>query len=185
MGRTVYSIARRSFRRGSLIQSTLVLSAMLLIQSCGGGSSTPPPPPPPPPAAAPAFWPPIGTYSPTQITLSDTTANATIYYTTDDSTPTTSSPKYVSPIAISSSTTIKAMAAAPGFSPSRITAAIYTVPAQNGVGPAVSIVLTTDDHSRTMQPQAGTNTTTAPRTPAPGTLLDQTQTHPPHRRHAA
>jgi len=39
MGRTVYSIARRSFRCGSLIQSTLVLSAMLLIQSCGGGSS--------------------------------------------------------------------------------------------------------------------------------------------------
>ncbi len=175
----MHSIARRGFRRGSLIQSTLVLSAMLLIQSCGGGSSTPPPPPPPPPAAAPAFWPPIGTYSPTQITLSDTTANATIYYTTDGSTPTTSSPKYVSPIAISSSTTIKAMAAAPGFSPSRITAAIYTVPAQNGVGPAVSIVLTTDDHSRTMQPQAGTNFTTAASSPGRVIYVDETQTYQP------
>ncbi len=89
----MYSIARRSFRRRSLVQSTLVLSAMLLIQSCGGGSSAPPPPPPPPPpaAATPSFWPGAGTYSPTQITLSDTTANATIYYTTDGSTPNTSS----------------------------------------------------------------------------------------------
>ncbi len=173
----MHSIARRGFRRGSLIQSTLVLSAMLLIPSCGEGSSTPPPPPPPLPAAAPAFWPPIGTYSPTQITLSDTTANATIYYITDGSTPTTSSPKYVSPIAISSSTTIKAMAASPGFSPSRITAAIYTVPAQNGVGPAVSIVLTTDDQSRTMQPQAGTNFTTAASSPGRVIYVDETQTY--------
>jgi len=39
----------------------------------------------------PSFWPGAGTYSPTQITLSDTTANATIYYTTDGSTPNTSS----------------------------------------------------------------------------------------------
>jgi len=154
---------------------------MLLIQSCGGGSSAPPPPPPPPPpaAATPSFWPGAGTYSPTQITLSDTTANATIYYTTDGSTPNTSSLKYVAPIAITSSTTIKAMATAPGFSPSLITASIYTVPAQNGVGSAVSIVLTTDDQSRKMQPQAGTNFTTAANGQGRVIYGDQTQTYQP------
>src|SRR5271165_4638809 len=106
------------------------LSVLLLIQSCGGGSSAPPPPPPPP-AAAPAFWPSVGTYSPTQITLSDSTANAVIYYTVDGTNPTTSSSKYVAPIAIASSLTIKALATAPGFSSSRISAALYTVPPQN------------------------------------------------------
>jgi len=127
----------------------------------------------------PSFWPGAGTYSPTQITLSDMTANATIYYTTDGSTPNTSSLKYVAPIAITSSTTIKAMATAPGFSPSLITASIYTVPAQNGVGSAVSIVLTTDDQSRKMQPQAGTNFTTAANGQGRVIYVDQTQTYQP------
>ena len=55
---------------------------------------------------------------------------------------------------------------------------MYTVPAQNGMGPAVSIVLTTDDQSLKMQPQAGTNFTTAT---ASGNLIvvDETQTYQP------
>ncbi len=157
------SVTRRGFRRESLISSTLVLSAMLLIQACGGSSSAPPPPPPPPPAAAatPAFWPIAGTYSPTQITLSDTTANSAIYYTTDGSTPTASSTPYTGPIVISSTSTIKAIATASGFSASAVASATYAVPAQNGNGPAVSVVLTTDDQSRKMQTQAATSFTTA------------------------
>jgi glucosylceramidase len=153
---------------------------VLLIEACGGGSSTPPPPPPPPPpaAAAPAFWPIAGTYSPTQITLSDTTANSTIYYTTDGSTPTASSTAYTGPVAIASTTTVKAIATASGFSASAVASATYTVPSQNGNGPAVSVVLTTDDKKYQMQSQPATRFTTAN---ASGNVIyvDETQTYQP------
>ncbi len=174
------SAARRRFRCGSLIPSTLALSAVLLFQACGGGSSSPPPPPPPPPpaAAAPSFWPLAGTYSPTQITLSDTTAASTIYYTTDGSTPTASSTLYTGPVTVSSTTTVKAIATASGFSASAVASATYTVPAQGVSGPAVSVVLTTDDQSRKMQPQSATGFTTAS---ASGNIIyvDETQTYQP------
>src|SRR5580704_12458375 len=90
---------------------------------CGGGtSSAPPPPPPPPPTAAamPAFFPVPGSYSQAStgqtITLTDGTSGATIYYTTDGSTPTTSSTTYTNPITITATATIKAIATASGFS---------------------------------------------------------------------
>src|SRR5215469_16128788 len=119
---------------------TLVLLILVFLAGCGGSSSTtaPPPPPPPPPAAAPTFWPPAGTYSPTQITLADATANSNIYYTIDGSTPTTSTSKYTSPFSISATTTVKAMATASGYSSSAVATATYSVPAQNGTGPTIS-----------------------------------------------
>ncbi|MGA8940103.1 MAG: chitobiase/beta-hexosaminidase C-terminal domain-containing protein [Acidobacteriaceae bacterium] len=43
------------------------------------------------------------------ISLSDTTANATIYYTTDGSMPTASSPQYIAPFLIASNVTLNAM----------------------------------------------------------------------------
>ena len=61
--------------------------------------------------AAPTFTPTEGTYTSTQnVTLSCTTNGATIYYTTDGSTPTSSSNKYESAISIEETTTIKAIA---------------------------------------------------------------------------
>jgi len=66
---------------------------------------------PPPPPAAPSFSPAPGTYSSTQsVTISDTTVGASIFYTTDGSTPTTSSTKYTGPVAIATTTTLKAIA---------------------------------------------------------------------------
>lgn len=48
------------------------------------------------------------------VSLTDTTAGATIYFTLDGSTPTTSSPQYFAPVLVASKLTVNAMAAAPG-----------------------------------------------------------------------
>src|SRR5256886_10387576 len=62
--------------------------------------------------APPTFNPPGGMYTtPQSVTLSDA-QSATIYYTTDGSTPTTASTQYTAPITVTQNTTIRAMAAA-------------------------------------------------------------------------
>ena len=80
--------------------------------------------------ATPVLSPGAGTYTlPQSITITDTTPGASIFYTTDGSTPTTSSTKYTSPIALSAATTIKAIATAANMSSSSIASATYTVQA--------------------------------------------------------
>ena len=82
-----------------------------------------------PPAAPPAFSVPAGTYTSAQsITLSDTTTAATIYYTLDGTTPTTSSTTYTGPIMVSSTATLEAIAVANGFSASTVASAAYVLP---------------------------------------------------------
>src|SRR5437773_10120398 len=81
-------------------------------------------------AATPTFSPAAGTYPHAHsVTLSDTTTGATIYYTTDGSTPTTSSAAYTGPIAVTQTTTIKTMAAKPGTANSAVATATYTIQA--------------------------------------------------------
>jgi hypothetical protein len=77
----------------------------------------------------PAFSPAGGSFTKAQqVTLSDGTAGATIYYTIDGSVPTTSSAVYSSPISVDSgSVTIKALAQAPGLSASSVVSATYTI----------------------------------------------------------
>src|SRR5882724_10552131 len=82
----------------------------------------------PSPAATPTFSPVAGTYSSTQnVTISCTTPSSTIYYTTDGSTPTTASTVFTSPIAVSVSETLKAIATASGFTQSAVGSAAYTI----------------------------------------------------------
>jgi len=82
----------------------------------------------PPPAATPTFSPAGGAYSSAQsVTISDATSGATIYYTTNGSQPTTSSPVYSSPINVSTSETLQAIAAASGFTQSATASASYTI----------------------------------------------------------
>src|SRR5262249_56182399 len=79
-------------------------------------------------AATPTFSPAAGTYPAAQsVTISDSTSGATIYYTIDGSTPTTSSTRYTAPVSISSTTTLKAIATATGFSTSAVGTAVFTI----------------------------------------------------------
>jgi hypothetical protein len=80
-------------------------------------------------AATPKFSPVAGTYTTAQnVTISTTTPGATIYYTTNGTTPTTSSTKYKSAVKVSSAETIEAIAAATGYTNSAVGKAAYTIP---------------------------------------------------------
>jgi hypothetical protein len=92
-----------------------------------------------PTAAPPTFAPAPGSYSsPQSVALSDATPGATIYYTTDNSTPSTLSPLYTAPITVASTTTVKAMAAATGYINSPVATGIYTIAGGNNFGSGFS-----------------------------------------------
>ncbi len=88
------------------------------VLNSGGGGGT---------VATPTFSPAAGTYNNNQsVTINCGTAGATIYYTTDGSTPTTSSSVYSSAITVSSdNTTIKALATKSGMTNSSVGSATY------------------------------------------------------------
>src|SRR5439155_1612463 len=82
-------------------------------------------------AATPTFSPAPGTYtSSVSVTISDSTAGATIYYTTDGSTPTPGSTPYAGPIPVTQTTTLRAMAAASGMANSAVASGTYTIQQQ-------------------------------------------------------
>ncbi len=82
----------------------------------------------PAPAAEPVFKAPGGTYTAKAlVTLSDGTAGATIYFTTDGTTPTTDSSAFKSSIDVTRSETIKALAVSAGYLESAIASATYTI----------------------------------------------------------
>ena len=82
-------------------------------------------------AAMPTFSPVAGTYTTAQsVTINDTTAGTTIYYTTDGSTPTTSSAIYSNPIAVSGSETLNAIAVVSGYATSPTGTAAYAIDPQ-------------------------------------------------------
>ena len=96
------------------------IAAFAITYSAGGQQSV----------ATPTFAPAAGTYYEAQnVTISCTTAGATIYYTLNGNNPTTSSAVYSSPIAISQTTTVKAMAVKAGMSNSNVASATYTIQA--------------------------------------------------------
>lgn len=96
----------------------LIVDDVVFTYTAGSGSPT---------CAAPTFSPAEGTYIDAQnVTINCETEGATIYYTTDGTDPTKSSSAYSAPIAVSTTTTIKAMAAKDGYTDSPIASAEYT-----------------------------------------------------------
>jgi hypothetical protein len=79
-------------------------------------------------SATPAFSPAPGTYTSAQsVTLSDATAGATIYYTTNGAAPSTSSARYSGAISVGASEVIEAVAVVPGLTNSGLARADYTI----------------------------------------------------------
>jgi carbohydrate-binding DOMON domain-containing protein len=79
-------------------------------------------------AALPVFNPPAGAYTGTQqVSITDATPDAAIYYTTNGATPTTASTPYTVPIAVSANTTLKAVAVAKEYLHSSVATAVYTI----------------------------------------------------------
>jgi glucosylceramidase len=143
---------------------TLALIATACGGGSGGGSSNQLPPPPPPTATTPAFWPVPGSYSQAQagqmVTLTDSSSGATIYYTTDGSTPTTSSTAYSAPITVTATTTIQAIAGGTNFTSSPVASGLYTLTLP-GNGPTVQVVVTTDNQSMQLATQPALSFSTA------------------------
>jgi sugar lactone lactonase YvrE len=82
--------------------------------------------------ATPGFSVAAGTYpTPQSVTITDTTPGATIYYTTDASTPSMASTAYTGPITVNTMQTISAMAVAANFNDSAVAKAAYVITANS------------------------------------------------------
>jgi hypothetical protein len=81
--------------------------------------------------AAPDFFPASGRFTePQMVTVGTATPGATVHYTLDGTTPTESSPVAAGGIVVANSATVKAVAFAAGFQPSRASDATYVI--ENG-----------------------------------------------------
>ena len=90
--------------------------------------------------SAPTFSPAAGTYASAQsVTLSTSTSGASIRYTTDGSTPTsTTGTVYSAPIAVSATTTIRAIAYLAGSTDSGVASGAYTITVTASVPTAIA-----------------------------------------------
>jgi hypothetical protein len=78
--------------------------------------------------ATPTFTPVPGNYSSAQsVTIKDSTAGASIFYTTNGTAPTTGSTKYSGTVTVSSTETIQAIAVLAGYINSAVATAAYTI----------------------------------------------------------
>ncbi|MBI2843314.1 MAG: chitobiase/beta-hexosaminidase C-terminal domain-containing protein [Armatimonadetes bacterium] len=86
------------------------------------------------PVATPTFSPDGGMYATTQlVTIECVTPGAAVRYTSDGSDPIESSTEYIAPLVVDHSLTLKARAYKPGYGPSDIKSAQYTVDAMNTI----------------------------------------------------
>jgi len=115
----------------------------------------------PTPVATPTFSPAGGSYGPSQtVTINDATPGAKIYYTTNGTTPTISSSVYSSPITVSATETVEAIAVKANWINSAVGSATYTIhglvatptfsPGTGSYGPAQTVTISTTTSSATI-----------------------------------
>jgi hypothetical protein len=139
-----------------------------------------------PTTATPTFSPAAGTYSTAQtVTISDTTSGATIYYTTNGTTPTTASTVYSSAITVSATETLEAIATHSSDTNSAVGSAAYTIqvstptfsPAAGAYGPAQSVTISDTTSGATIYYTTnGTTPTTASSTYSSAITVSATET---------
>lgn len=114
--------------RKGVFMFSLVLAGALLCSGCGGsnGASTTPPPTPTPTVATPTVATTPAQNGAVIATVSTTTSGATIYFTLDGSTPTSSSQVYQAPFLVASSLTVKTLAVAAGYNNSVVGSQAFT-----------------------------------------------------------
>ena len=101
-----------------------------------------------------------GSYGSSQTeTITDSNSAATIYYTTNGTTPTTSSTKYAAAFTVNASETVEAIAAKTGYTSSAVASAKYTIAAQLPA-PAFSVAAGTYTSSQTVSISDATAGTT-------------------------
>ena len=118
-----------------------------------------------PMAATPVISVPSGTYTSVQaVTISDSTSGASIYYTTNGKTPTSSSTLYSGPISVGSTETLNAVAIETGYINSAVAKATYTLNVPVFTGTVMSGTKTVSGATVQLY-QAGTSGYTSAATP--------------------
>lgn len=146
------------FPHGATATATIALCLVLVFSGigCGGGGGTGSPQTPPPPqqtVTTPSIQPTGGVFTaPQSVSITDSTPGATIYYTTDGSTPTSASPVYSAPFSLNSPATVQAIASATGHSDSSPQSATFKFRTPAATYPiTVNVVATPTGSSKTMQ----------------------------------
>ncbi|MDD4198314.1 MAG: chitobiase/beta-hexosaminidase C-terminal domain-containing protein, partial [Paludibacter sp.] len=123
----VGSVALRQYNGSQRIIVDGIRVATTWVEAVAPASSTPT-------VSTPTFSPAAGTYYAAQnVTISIGTEGATIYYTTDGTDPDNTDTEYTTPIAVSATTTVKAIAYKTDMDPSAVASAVYTFPIINNV----------------------------------------------------